>query len=60
MSDLEQDPDSDPDPFFHETDPRIRIHNKMKRIRNNDLYYSTELIFFLAKLCFSSSCIIST
>ena len=31
-SDLEQDPD--PDPLFHETDPRIRIHIKMKRIRN--------------------------
>ena len=31
-SDLEQDPD----PLFHETDPRIRIriHIKMKRIRN--------------------------
>ena len=25
---------SDPDPFFHETDPRIRISIKMKRIRN--------------------------
>ena len=37
-SDLEQDPDAeqDPDPLFHETDPRIRIwiHIKMKRIRN--------------------------
>ena len=33
-SDLEQDPD--PDLLFHETDPRIRIriHIKMKRIRN--------------------------
>ena len=29
-SDLEQDPD----PLFRETDPRIRIHIKMKRIRN--------------------------
>ena len=25
---------SDPDPLFHETDPRIRIHIKIKRIRN--------------------------
>ena len=32
-SDLEQDPD----PLFHETDPRIRIHIKMKRIRNADV-----------------------
>ena len=31
-SDLEQDPD--PDPLFHKTDQRIRIHIKMKRIRN--------------------------
>ena len=31
-SDLEQDPN--PDPLFYETDPRIRIHIKMKRIRN--------------------------
>ena len=37
MSDLEQDPD----PLFHETDPRIRIHIKMKRIRNT---------FFLSKM----------
>jgi len=29
---LEQDPD--PDPLFHETDPRIRIYIKVKRIRN--------------------------
>ena len=40
MSDLEQnsDPEQDPDPdlLFHETDPRIRIHIKMKRIRNTD------------------------
>ena len=35
-SDLEQDPD----PFFHETDPRIRIHIKMKRIRNTAISYS--------------------
>ena len=28
------DQDLDPDPFFHETDPRIRI--KIKRIRNTD------------------------
>ena len=33
-SDLEQDPD----PLFHETDPRIRIHIKMKRIRNTDFF----------------------
>ena len=41
MSDLEQDPD--PDQLFHETDPRIRIriHIKMKLIRN------TEFFFFL-------------
>ena len=32
-SDLEQDPD----PLFHETDPRIRIHIKMKRIRNTGI-----------------------
>ena len=25
---------TEPDPLFHETDPRIRIHVKMKRIRN--------------------------
>ena len=25
---------SDPDPLFHETDSKIRIHFKMKRIRN--------------------------
>ena len=31
-SDLEQDPD----PIFHEADPRIRIHIKMKRIRNTE------------------------
>ena len=30
-SDLEQDPD----PLFHETDPRIRIQIKMKRIRGS-------------------------
>ena len=35
MSDFEQDPD--PDPLFHETNPRIRVHIKMKRIRNTDL-----------------------
>ena len=36
-SDLEQDPD----PLFHETDPRIRIriHIKMKRIRNSASKY---------------------
>ena len=34
-SDLEQDPD----PLFHETDPRIRIHIKMKRIRNTGYLY---------------------
>ena len=31
-SDLKQDLD----PLFHATDPRIRIHIKMKRIRNTD------------------------
>ena len=31
-SDLEQDP------LFHEMDPRIRIHIKMKRIRNTDYF----------------------
>ena len=44
-SDLEQDPDPEPDSLFHETDPGIRIqtdpgiriHIKMKRIRNTDL-----------------------
>ena len=30
--------DLDPDPLFHETDPRIRIHNKLKRIRNTGLH----------------------
>ena len=33
-SNLEQDSDS----LFHETDPRIRIHIKIKRIRNTDIY----------------------
>ena len=33
-SDLESDPEQDPGSLFHETDPRIRIHIKMKRIRN--------------------------
>ena len=32
--DFRSDPELDPDPLFHETDPRIRIHIKMKRIRN--------------------------
>ena len=31
------DPDPEQDPLFHETDPRIRIHIKMKRIRNTGL-----------------------
>ena len=40
----EQDPV--PDPLFHATDPRIRIHIKMKRIRNSLIkciinYYET-------------------
>ena len=30
--------EQDPDPLFHETDPRIRIHIKMKRIRNTGNY----------------------
>ena len=34
-SDVEQDPDTDPDPLFNETDLRIMIRIKMKRIRNN-------------------------
>ena len=34
--DFRSDLEPDPDPLFHETDPkiRIRIHIKMKRIRN--------------------------
>ena len=28
------------DPLFHETDPRIRIHIKMKRIRNTEFLNS--------------------
>ena len=35
-SDLEQDPD----PLFHEMDPRIRIQIKMKRIRNTGLWFN--------------------
>ena len=30
------DPEQDPDPLYHETDPRIRIQIKMKRIHNTD------------------------
>ena len=35
--DFSSDPDPAPDPLFHEKDPRIRIriHIKMKRIRNS-------------------------
>ena len=32
--DFRSDPELDPDPFFHEADTKIRIHIKMKRIRN--------------------------
>ena len=32
---MEQDPD--PNPLFHETDPRIRINIKMKQIRNTGI-----------------------
>ena len=35
-SDFEQEQDPDLDPLFHETDPRIWIQIKMKRIRNTD------------------------
>ena len=31
--------DLDPDPIFHERDPRIRIRIKMKRIRNTGINY---------------------
>ena len=34
ISDFRSDLEQDPDPLFHETDPRIRIDIKMKRIRN--------------------------
>ena len=30
------DSEQEPDPLFHETDQRIRIHIKMKRIHNTD------------------------
>ena len=36
-SDLLLDPN--PDPLFHETDPRIRIQIKMKWIRNTEFFY---------------------
>ena len=37
-SDLKQDldPEQDPDPLFHKSDPRIRINIKIKRIRNTE------------------------
>ena len=45
-SDLEQDPD--PDPLFRETDPRIRIHIKMKLIRNTS-FIAVNSIFILVQ-----------
>ena len=36
FSRFESDPELDPDPLFHKTDPRIRIQIKMKRIRNTN------------------------
>ena len=38
---------SDPDPFFHETDSRIRTRIKIKRIRNTDLCTLTFLLWYL-------------
>jgi hypothetical protein len=32
--DLEPDPESEPNPLVRGTDPRVRIHTKMSRIRN--------------------------
>ena len=40
--DLVQDPD--PDPLFPETDPMIRIHIKMKRIRNTDYFIHLDIL----------------
>ena len=36
--DFRSDSEQNPDPLFHETDPRIRIHIKMKRIRNTEKF----------------------
>ena len=54
------DREQDPDPFFHETDPRICIRINMKRIRNtawNDLSsleYRMESLIFKQHNCFYS------
>ena len=37
--DFSLDLEQDPDPLFHETDPRIRIHIKMKRICKTNLMF---------------------
>ena len=48
-SDLEQDPDLEPDPLFHETDPRIQIWicTKMKWIQNTANQVLIPILMFL-------------
>jgi hypothetical protein len=38
-SDLELDPESDPDPLVRGTDPGIRIRTKMSRVPNTDFVF---------------------
>ena len=52
------DPEQDPDPLYHETDRRIWIRIKMKRIHNTDWKFKRGQVYYDQKTKFID-CIVS-